>query len=285
MTLTEILQIGDKVVFKVDPERRMWTDTYKDVPDGTIGTVCGFYDAIIYEPRVPVLVHQPGVYHLKGAVSVWLPDGRVVPGDYHVEMIDKDEERRRDAAMRDERRVFHSERIRLGDLPETKFWEQDKVIVHFPYDGTKLEMTIGSIHYRSMHMRRDDGSPWPFYTVSYADGGTTNVEESWITLVERGNVWKYHNDQPLTFADLKEEAYFFKLVGETEELRNPKTYLYNWTKEEVLEAIESGVAHGFSVSGGFFGLGPYIGALRFKNEELGKRVAKATLEGFATSTV
>lgn len=230
MTLTELLQIGDEVVFKVDPERRAWTDIYKDVPDGTKGIVCGFYDAVIYESRVPVLVHQPGVYHRKGAVSVWLRDGRIVPGDWSIEMVDKDQEKRRDAALRGADGVLRTEQVRLGDLPETKFWEQDKVRVRFPNERDEQVVTIGRIDYHHMHKHRDDGSPWPFYDVRFMEGGQTSAEEAWIELVERGNVWKYHNNQPLAFADLKEEASFFS---------------------------------------GFFGSGPHINTQRFKDEALG----------------
>jgi hypothetical protein len=280
MTLSELLRIGDEVIFKVDPETRHWTDIYKDVPDGTKGIVCGFYDAVICEPRVPVLVHQPGVYHRKGAVSVWLANGRVVPGGYSIEMTDKDEEKRRDAAMRDEHGVFRAKQVRLGELPATKFWERDKVRVRFPHDDNEHEMTIDRIDYNHMHQRRDDGSPWPLYDVRFMEGGSTSAEESWIELVERGNVWKYHNNQPLTFADLEEEAGFFQMVGQTEEMRNPENGLYSWTKDEVLAAIKAGTVHGFSVSGSLLGSGPHINARRFRNEELGKRVAKATLEGF-----
>ena len=280
MTPTQLLQIGDEVVFKIDPEHRAWTDTYKDVPNGTKGIVCGFFDAIIYEPRVPVLVDQPGVYHQKGAVSVWLKDGRVVPGDHSIEMVDKDQEKCRDAALRGADRMLRTERVRLGDLPETKFWERDKVRVRFPNKREEQVMTIDRIDYHHMHKRRDDGSPWPFYDVRYAEGGTTSVEESWVELIERGNVWKYHNNQSLSFADLKEEASFFQLVGQTEEMRNPVNGYYSWTEEEVLDAIKNGTVHGFSVSSGFFGSGPRINAHRYKDEALGKRVAKATLEGF-----
>jgi hypothetical protein len=283
MTLTELLRVGDEVVFKVDAERRAWTDTYKDVPDGTKGVVCGFYDAVIYEPRIPVLVHQPGVYHCKGSVSVWLADGRIVPGDWSIEMVDKVEEKRRDATMRDNHGIFQTERVRLGDLPATKFWEQDKVRVRFPQDGSEEEMTICQIDYYHMHERRDDGSPWPFYKVEHPKGWSTSAEETWITFVDHGNVWKYYNHQPLSFAGIKEEAEFFQLVGQTEELRNPANDIYSWTAEEVLAAITNGTAHGFSVSSGFFGSGPHIGAKRFKDEALGKRVAKATLEGCAVA--
>ncbi|MBI4067868.1 hypothetical protein HY413_00480 [Candidatus Kaiserbacteria bacterium] len=280
MTLTELLQIGDEVVFKVDPERRAWTETYKDIPDGTKGIVCGFDDAIIYRSRVPVFVHQPGVYHRKGAVSVLLRNGRVVPGDWSIEMVDKDQEERRDAAMRDEHGVLRTTQVRLGDLPETKFWEQDKVRVRFPHDDSKHEMVVSRIDYYCMHKRRNDGSPWPFYDVRFVEGGQTSAEELWIELIERGNVWKYYNNQPLSFADLKEEAEFFQLVGQTEEMRNPKNNLYSWTKNEVIDAINNGTVHGFSVSSGFLGSSLHISAHRFKDDALGKRVAKATLEGF-----
>jgi hypothetical protein len=274
MTLTELLQIGDEVVFRVNPERRMCMhDIYKDIPDGTKGVVCGFHDVVIYEPLLPVLVRQPGVYHRKGAVSVLLRDGRIVPGDWSIEMVDKDEERRRSAVLRG------TECIRLGYLPETKFCEQDNVRVRFPHDGSEHEMVIGHINYQYMHKRRGDGSPWPFYDVLYTEGGSTSVEESWIELVERGNVWRYYTNQPLVFADLKEEAKFFQFVGQTEEVCNPKNGLYSWTREEVLEAIKEGTVHGFSYISGFFGSGFIIGARRFNDEALGERIAKATLEG------
>ncbi len=279
MYLMELLEIGDEVIFKVDPERCLWTDIHKHVPDGTKGIVSGFHDAVIYEPRVPVLVHQPGVYHRRGAVSVWLPDGRIVPGDCVIEMVDKDQQRRRDAALRGAEGVLHTKQVRLGDLPETKFWEHDKVRVRFPQRDTH-DMTIVHIGYQQIHDRRDDGSPWPFYRVNFLDGSSTNAEESWIELIERGNVWKYYNNHPLSFVDLKEEADFFQLVGQTEEMRNPMNKLYSWTEGEVIEAILNGIVHGFSVSSGFFGEGLYINAVRFKDESLGKRVAQATLAGF-----
>lgn len=280
MTLTELLEIGDEVVFKVDPERRAWTSDYKDVPDGTRGVVCGFYDAIIYEPRVPILVHPPGVYHRRGAVSVWLADGRVVPGDYSVDMIDDEERLRRDAARRDHRGVFQDKLIRIGDLPATKFWEQDKVRVNHPHFGERI-MTVSRIDYYGLHETRDDGSPWPIYDVCFSDGGTTNSEESWMELIARGNVWKHYNDETLSFSSLQEEADFFKAIGECEEVRNPESDLYVWDKDEVLAAIKSGVVHGFSLSS-FFGSEPRINAHRFKDEALGRRVAEATLNGFNT---
>lgn len=280
MTLTELLEIGDEVVFNVDPERRAWTNTYDTVPDGTKGVVCGFGDAVIYEPRIPVLVRQPGVYHCRGAVSVWLEDGRIVPGDWCIALTNQPEQQRRDAARRNDDGLLRTKYVRLGDLPDTKFWEQDKVRVRFPHDGSVREMVITHISYGDMFNTRADGSPWPFYGVRYAEGGQTSAEESWIELVERGNLWRYHHGQTPVFTDLKEEASFFQLIGQTEEVCNPRSGYYSWTKDEVLAAIKSGIVHGFSVSSGFFGSSPHISALRFHDESLGERVAAETLRGF-----
>lgn len=279
MPLSELLQIGDRVVFEVGSERRRWMDVYKDVPDGIMGVVCGFHDAVIYKPRAPVFVLQPGVYHYRGAVSVLLPDGRIVPGDSSVKMVDKEEEGRRDVAMRDERGILQTEYFRLCDLPETKFWERDRVRVRFPYPcgGRERKMTIGQIDYGYIHHCCNDGSPYPFYGVDQV-GTSTNAEESWIELIERGNVWKFYHDEPITFGDIKEEASFFQMIGQAEEVRNPINDLFVWTGEGVLDAILSGAVHGFSMSDDRIGSGPYIGAVRFKDETLGERVAKATLE-------
>lgn len=279
MTLTELLQIGDEVVFNIDPAQHAYMDIYKDVPDGTKGVVCGFYDAIIYEGRTRVTIHESGIYHRKGAVSILLSDGRIVPGDSVVEMTDTNEQNRRDDAMRNENGVFCAKQVRLGDLPSTPFWEEDKVRVRFPKKGDEHKMTIGHVAYGFMHKQDNDGSPWPFYGVHYAGGSSTGAEESWIELIERGNVWKYYHNEPITFGDIKEEAQFFQLIGHTEEVKNPNNGFYIWTQEEVLDAIRNGIAHGFSGSGISIRAKRFR-AKRFRDEDLGQRVAQATLEEF-----
>lgn len=280
MTLRDVLLIGDPVVFEVDRETRYWTDTYASVPDGTTGVVCGFYDAVIYQGRTEVYSREPGAYYMKGAESVWLSDGRVIPGNGHVKLVDKNEESRRYAAVRDENGALRTQYTRLGDLPSTSFWEEDKVLVQFPGDSIAEEATISRIDYGSMHKQRNDGSPWPFYSVQMSRGGNTSAEESWIELRERGPVYKYYHHEPLSFDDIEQEARFFMLLGHTEEVRNPANDLYSWTKDEVVGAIKDGSAHGFSVWSGLFGNRPSVGAIRYNDEDLGRRVAQATLAGF-----
>jgi hypothetical protein len=281
MTLAELLRIGDKVRFKISPEYRAQLADYKDVPDGTEGVVCGFYDAVLYYGRTDVLVHGPGTYYKKGAVSIWLPNGRIVPGGNYVEMIDKEEEKRRSVAARDSNGVFNDELVRLGNLPPTAFWERDKVYVRLPHRPEVVEECfIARVNYGQIHNTCNDGSPYPFYEVQRTNGGTIATKESRIELKERGNVWKFYHKEPLNFADLREEASFFRLIGQTTDVRNPKDDLYNWTTEEVLEAIRNGLVHGFSVESGFFGGSARISAIRFRNEDLGRRVAQETLAGF-----
>lgn len=201
MISTELLQIGDKVIIRVDERVRKQTAIYDDVPDGTVGVVCGFRDVIKYVSRMRTFGRESGVYHEKGDVSIWIPDGRIVPGGYvDINMLDDVERQRRDALYRDEKGVYHSDRaqIRIGDLPETKFWEGDCVYVRFPesllfFDDQ--EMIVTYIDYQYIHKKQNDGSPYPFYTVSCKNSWTVTVEESWLEIVKRGDAWRNHHDE------------------------------------------------------------------------------------------
>ena len=281
MTPNELLEIGDEVVFKVDPDTRHWTNTYKDVPDGTKGVVCRIYDAILYYGRTRVLVHAPGVYHMKGGATILLPDGRLVPGNYSVTMTDQAEENRRKALKRDARGVLQENYTRLGDLPPTPFWEEDKVLVH-RHDGD-VELVVKKISYHQLHERNENGSPCNVYEVHHSEGWQTGASADTMELIERGNVWKYHHDEPLSFKSLAEEAAFFTTIGRTEEVQNPESELYHWTLEQALQAIKNGIGHGFTNDMIPFANVRSISVKRFLDEDLGRRVAAETLKGFAVA--
>lgn len=278
MTLDELLEIGDEVVFKVDPQTRNWTNTYDNVPDGTKGVVCRIHDAIMYYGRTLVFVYAPGVYHKKGGTTILLPDGRLIPGNYSVTMTDQVEQKRRDALKRDERGVFQEKYTRLGDLPPTPFWEEDKVLVH-RHDGD-MEFVVKHIRYHQLHERNDDGSSCNAYEVHHAKGWQTGASADTMELIEHGNVWKYHHGESLSFKTLEEEAAFFTTIGRTEEVRNPKSGLYHWTLEQALQAIRDGIGHGFTHGIIPFANVPKISVKRFLDEDLGRRVADKTLKGF-----
>ncbi|MBP9667424.1 hypothetical protein KBD87_01275 [Candidatus Saccharibacteria bacterium] len=282
MTPIALLRIGDNVIFNVTPRHRSQTNDYHGLPDdGTKGVVLDFKYRVTYNPRVPVWVDQPGVYHTRSAIEVLLKDGRrfVLDADL-IDMVDQKEKRRRDEASRGADGAICISPIRLHDLPETKFWEQDKVLVRLP-DGRKENMTVARINFSDIHLRRPDGSPYPLYDVNrIVDGNSIGVDESQMELVERGNVWKLYHNEPLLFSSLKDEAIFSELIGHTDEVRNPNNGLCLWTKDEVLKAIKDGDVHGYSISCRFFEPGSMVRAVRYHDTKLGKRIALATVRDF-----
>lgn len=87
-----------------------------------------------------------------------------------------------------------------------------------------------------------------------------------------------HNE-PLEFADLREEAAFSVRVRATTQIRNPKYGNYKWNKEEILQAVKDGLCHGFAIGNGLYSQTPDDQAVVFNDKELGERVRQATLRG------
>lgn len=281
MMVDDLTNVGDKVVIQVDKEARSWG--YNPAPDGTVAEVVGFSE--IPYGRVGNFGYKPGIYHNRSWPKVKLPTGEVISiGGWNLEPFDKAEYDKKYKA-RKAPDCFDKERDFIRNLPETKFWEHDEVkpvsqkaIKHL---GECERVFIVRIDYGDIGRKIMDGSPWPFYVVSDAihGGWTINFREDDFELVKRGNVWNYYHNLPLVFKDLKEKANFYQAIGRTKEVRNPANKIYRWTKDEVLKAIQDGIAHSMRCHGGFFG-GDCIGAEWFLDEEVGKEVAKATLEGF-----
>jgi len=251
------LKVGDKVVVKVAKENREWG--YNPCPDGVEGTITKFGE--IAYGRVHNYGKKQGIYENKSWCDLKLDYGRVI----HISTIHLDG---KFSTMGGE---F------LRDLPETPFWEGDFVSCK-EKEGT---FQIISIDYNRIKETRDDGSPYPIYHISdnFTAGWYQAFSKEGLSLISRGDVWKLYNNEKLEFPDLKEEAEFFTRLGKTKEVRNPSNNLYSWTKDEVLKAIEDGIVHGFTM-GGLFNSNR-INTIWFEDEELGERVAKATLDGFS----
>lgn len=249
------MKIGDKATISIDAESRSWGNN--PAPDGTEVEVVGFGES--YHTRTQGA--NPGVYENLCWPKVKLPDGSVIAiSSCHLKF---------------ERKGSILDGKFLRELPETAFWEGDKV------RHCGVEVVVQYIEYQCIGARRTDGSPMPIYSVKYPAGYSRIAGDDELTLVERGNLWKHYHGEPVSFSSLEEECIFNAMIGLEEELRNPATGNYAWTKDQVLEAIRSGAAHGMKMSSGFFGTTPSPYAVRFKNEELGRRVAEATLAGFA----
>lgn len=275
MEFSENLKIGDKVFFKVDRDRRAMTNTYKDIPDGTIGVVCGFYDAIRSWGRESAYLKEPGTYWSKGAASVRLEDGLIITGcGNEIELVDYDEKLRRDTKNRDARNCFIHEEIFLGELPPTEFWEGDKV--EWTRDGDIATVVVVRINYDQLH-----SGERALYTVRHPEESwQTNADVGELKLIERGNIWKEEHGEKLQFSSLQEEAAYAKSRGRAKEVLNPRTDIYSWTLEEALAYVAAGDAHEIIIEHR-----QKIFVYRFDDHRLGRRVAEATLAKFAEKVV
>lgn len=285
----ELLRIGDKVVIEIPKENREWG--FNPVPDGTVAEITGFSE--IHYGRLNNFGRESGVYENRSWVDLKLDSGETLNlSTCFVELQDKEQlnarKKIRKALMDQDPDFLSKEKTRLRDLPDTIFWEGDFVKFR---PGSKLAtdhpegLQIVGINYEYIGQICDDGvTPMPLYRVSEGlkGGWHMSVGELDLVFVERGPVWKLAHDEPVEFDSLEDEANLANMMGRTKELRNPKSGLYSWTKDEVLAAIADGYAHGFSVSSGGLFVPNTLNhsAVLFADEDLGRRVAAATLEGF-----
>ena len=274
----ETLRVGDTVVVNIPDEN--WDWGYRPVKKqrGTKIKVVGFGE-IAYS-RIQNFGRGPGVYTNHSWVQLKGIEGFV--STCFIKLANKKEEAKRLKEFRKNRPVEKP----LRPLPEMKFWEGDVVEVAW-WDGHnpwgEEDVVVVSINYDYLDQKRNDGSPMPEYNVSPSEmGGYVAVNESQMKLVRRGNVWKYYNGEKPVFKDIQEEADFFKMLGHCDEVPNPKTKLYAWTKDEILKAVKDGIVDGFSADHGLFGTMSDIQhrAMRFRDRDLGERVRQATIKGF-----
>ncbi|MCR4311710.1 MAG: hypothetical protein NUV56_00335 [Candidatus Uhrbacteria bacterium] len=285
----DYLELEDKVKITIPQENRDWG--YNPCPDGTLATIIGFTE--IHWGRVNNCGIKPGVYVNRAWVKVRLEDGKEhTELSSRLELVDKAEHERRVAegcAKReaDPHAFDHGEFLR--DLPETPFWEGDMVFVP---GAALMERSLGKrnphlfqvigINYSDLNETTRIGTKYPAYNIAsgFSAGWHTGASEDSMTLVERGPVWKHYHNEPIVFASLEEEASFYHLLGHTEEVRNPASGLYAWTLEELLTAVRNGQVHGFSGQHNAGNAGPVMCAIRYKDAELGRRVAEVVLASF-----
>lgn len=211
-------QIGDTITLKVPKENSDWG--YEPAPNGTKCTIVGFGD--IAWGRTNNCGIPPGVYENRYSVNVKFTvkgiEQRASIGSFCFE-------------ERDIGRL--SDKVKLSDLPETKFWEWDIVR---PANGKPifkewgLNLKIQSIQWRWEKDKR--GYCYMVESVDVPHSGSTYGCDSELELVKRGKVWDYYHKNPLTFQDVREESQFYSALGRTKEVRNPNVNLYTWTLDE-----------------------------------------------------
>ena len=281
----EILKKGDIVVVNIPDEN--WIGGYRPVKNqnGTKAKVKGFGE--IDYPRIQSFGRKPGIYTNYAWVELEGIAGSI--SSCFVELANKTEAKRRMKTWNSEK--FRAKEKMIRPLPDLKFWEGD--VVKMDWTGMRgpdwEEIQIARIEYGYLGQKRNDGSPMPEYSICAVghEGCTCAINESRLTLVRRGNVWKHFNGKKVDFKDLAEEASFAKMLGLEKQIRNPATGLYTWTLKEMLNAIRDGKVDGFTADHGIFGTSKEVmhWAYRFKDRNLGERVRQATLEGFLQNLV
>lgn len=273
----EIFYIGDEVIVSMTDEDREWrTNVF---PNGTKALVIGFNE--VCYGRFNSFDIQPGVYLNKNLVQIKNQNGQIiVETAKHLRLADEDAYKARIKEFTHKSQLpDYLEYIR--DLPPTPFWEGDKVRCSKHGNEYASEIfIINSIRYLDINELNLFGEPSNPYSLYHREEDwTMGANENELELIERGNIWRYLNNEELKFDSLSEEANFFLNLGHVDEVKT----IGEWTKTKVLEAIAKGKADGFKVIRAIMDIPPYIIALKFHNEDLGKRVAKATLEGFNIS--
>lgn len=292
IVLSLLMRVGDNVTVVFDKKDEGFSYKAKELLalEGKEGKVFAFQTYTTYEPNWRYGAKHPGVYEALGLPLVRFEDGTGMYISPHDLMWSSFHEKRSEDRQKARAHYFEldstrNERldgmVRTGDLPKLPFYELDKVRIDIPnhsWDG--LEVIVSSIEWSQLNKKRNDGSPMPIFTVKFPEGGQTTLSYSQLVLIERGLLYKHLNGEELSFTSLQEEIEFAHGLCKVQELRNPKSGVFSWTKDEILEALKANQAHGMQGFHGLFGSGFSVQAVHFDDPELGERVRLFTLKGW-----
>lgn len=297
--LDEFAFKGMKVIVQMDSDMRGHSG--KELPDGATGTLVERKVFQRHSSRYGIdrYFKEPGLYEQLGTWIVKMddpsfgdikldgqPTGLRLGTSYfrvHPDHFVEYENRKQQFS---ELTDFHEQNIvlnglkKIGELPESKAWELDEIVFndeHIRYrdDEHKLRYVVSSIDYQEDNL----------YSVMALDENGehhfgTNVRESQILGIKRGNVWKMENGVPLEFSSLEEEGGFYRGIGRAREMKNPKLGIYRWSLEDFLEAVKDDVVD--CMTNGFapFSNQRRISAYRYLDRDIGERLRQATIAGF-----
>jgi hypothetical protein len=280
MIFGDLLRVGDMVKINFPQESLDWG--CGKGTQGKIGPIVKFGEIDYgYNHNYG---QKPGMYENKSWANVFIDGKEFHVSTCHVDGIDIPTDRKPEKGKW------------LRELPETKVWPGDKVSYTSDQKNNNWveehnPFTVARIDYSNMGQFCNDGiTPMPIIVMDIDGGGTVSVREREVTLIERGNIWKWYHHEPIAFATIQEEASFYHSIGRTHEVRNPKKQLYAWDDavdangkkypKEALEAIRDGLGHTMNVTNLPFSYRAHLSVYKFDDEEVGQRVRKATLAGF-----
>jgi hypothetical protein len=173
--------------------------------------------------------------------------------------------------------------VRIGDLPETPFWEGDTVAyLRTVHDcGPSDEWLVYGIDHA------DESGPifhaWPIRDGKPCNDAATAEPATELKLIERGNLWKMGHGEPLEFADIEEEAKFYHSLGMSQKVyRNSRvsgeeTGWYEYDFADAVSLIRSGRGQEMKVKNSKH---MTFVVIKYDDEEFGKRMRAHTLARF-----
>lgn len=284
--LERYLRIGDRVEMNMDSEARGWGR--KNVPDGTLGTVCQANTYLNYRGRIHEFGRKPGVYRANGGFTVeWDNGERNVPGAGDIRWVDEtlNDVRRQD---REANEKFETD-VFLHNLPKTiGIYEYDIVEITDPRARAAFGATyakVERIDWHQLDRKRNDGSPMPIFNCGYLEEnrGRMAFDVTEVKLHQRGIVWMWYTGKraDIVFASFEEELHFHNAMGMRQQIRCPQTGNYHWPIDAVLPAAKEGLIDVLSNQPGFFGASGIMAAYKFDDKDLSERCRKKLIEGFS----
>lgn len=283
--LTSFLHIGDRVRMQMSADTKAFQK--EEVPDGTEGTVVGFYRYLTaYGPNDSWMKYQPGIYEGNGVEIIQWDNGiSSRPSCHDIVFVDESLKpiRQQDVAYRE---AFET-KVRIADLPKLPYMVGNIIRVDNSrsLNDTGLAEICRIDYLKHADKCSDNATPYPIYGIKPvdADGPTTSInQDDIIGLVEKGNYWAWENDKSkLRFKDIQEEAAFYASLGMFEYLRCPSTGNYRWPINEAIKAIHEGQGDVIKMTGGLFGSSPFPALYKFIDlPDLSRRLRAATIDGF-----
>ncbi len=272
----DLMRIGDQVIVEISEYDRILNPNLPVVRTKAEIVAFGHFYCGRMSQSIP-----PGKYRSHSKVKVCFENGyQCVVSSECVCLSDRDEyvDRIAESSVLKEYSCSESTMdIFLEDLPDTLFWEGDLVF------WRNVQCRIFRIHYEDLENR--DGSevkkPLSYNIFIKETKKIEKVAEGELSLVERGDVWKFYHKEPVSFDSLEEEIGFLRSIGRTREVKNPKNGKPDWSRKEIIEGMKSGLIHNFRVFCGLLDDEGRLFAERFLDEDFGRKVAQMRLERIA----
>jgi hypothetical protein len=287
-----LLRIGDQVrVRDKDPWFHGAPDDGGSYPVGAVGEIIGFAIESVCRfnsvNKVPSGIYVDQEWPLVRFGTHLI---RHVRANYLELLIAGEDEQRLEANRRDTPDRIDLRGAYICDLPETTIWEGDIVRPRWKrverlrpdtvpgLPGTYVVSWMSFDAFPSTAKESLDNPALYSLSDRLFLGSETGWTASSLELVEHGNLWRRAHGEPLTFHDLWEETAFFCQLGEMESVSHPESHSMR-DLDAARQAVKDGLGHGIRYNNDFEGWGSteYHTVIRFRDADLGRRVAAATL--------